>query len=104
MSKAAHIVDRLLESDPDDVDPKDALMDTEPEMRRWLERNGFVYDGESGAYQKDIDEKGCDVFPPVLFTDEEPFWTVNFTFEVRSHVNVPATEARAILIRYGFAQ
>jgi hypothetical protein len=103
MSKAEQIVSRMLEAGPDDVDPKGALMDTEPEMRMWLVRNGFLFDAESGSFQRDIGDAMCDVFPPTLWDDTHPQWIVNFDDEVRSHVGLSASAVRSLLIQRGWA-
>lgn len=103
MSKAKHIVDAMLEAGPDDVDPKGALMDTEPEMRMWLVRNEFFFDAESGSFQRDIEDRMCDVFPPTLWDDTDPQWIVNFGDEPRSHVGLSASAVRALLIQRGWA-
>jgi len=71
-------------------------------------RNGFLYDQESGSYQKDQEDKSCDVFPPSVLADfmvdSKPYWTVNFDFELRSHVNITGSDARDLIIKYGFAE
>lgn len=100
MSKAAHIVARLLEADPDEVDPKGEMMRVTPDMAHWLERNNFTLSIDRGWYHKRVGDTHFNVRTPHPMDDR---YTLSIT---NKPVLYKMTEQRVkqALINYGVAK
>jgi len=114
MSKAQYIVDRLLESDPDEIDPKSEFMRVDPETTHWLERNGFVSTLNDGWWHKEVNGDHYNVRWP-LFGEQESRnngWTLSMVHLRRPAVdvskeplfNLSSPELKNILVKVGVAE
>jgi hypothetical protein len=100
MSKAAHIVDRLLEAGPDEVDPKDEMLRNEPEMEHWLERNGFELSIDLQWYHKREGDTHFNVRPPHRMENAYTLCVTN----VPVYYKMTADQVKRRLIEFGVAE
>jgi hypothetical protein len=107
MSRAQQLVTRLLESDPDEFDPKAELMRVDPDTVHWLERNGFQpAKYEQGWWHKEVSGFHFNVRWPLWGEEETKTngWTVSSIHHGEPFYNLSGNEVKQLLVSWGVAQ
>lgn len=115
MNRAQKLAARLLESDPDEFDPKAELMKVDPDTIHWLERNGFASSLNDGWWHKQIGGDHYNVRWPLRDGVEarDNGWTLSMvhlrkpTVEIPSNkpfYNLSSADLKDILVKFGAAQ